>query len=627
MANVKPLKLKQQKALLVRAPALVNPVAKVLVDHQILHLDQYLEYVVPEELSNSASIGTLVEVELSHRPTQGIVVARYEKPESGGELRALSKVLSDAPYLPSELLSTIEESASLYGASSWDFIRSCVPPYSKSGEKAALSTEAPSSHNSERSTNLPESLTHVLLKSERILFALELPSSKPYWEVLAEIIEVRSKIGSVLVLLPNERELSVIESELLERSLTPISARSTNGKSERYSKYLLARLQEKSIILGTRSSSLMPLPTNSTIILVDDCDESHYERRSPTWNSRELVGLREREHSVLYASSSISLENTARISAGSLPLFRFAQNSRLRVTSAEPSHQRPYFKSISEALRRGSVLISMSGTGYITSFSCQKCRNIALCECGGKLFFPGKGKNPQCATCTRDYLEWKCSWCGESKPRTLSSGVLRRADEYGKAFPGTSIITSSAENPSLNLPEGNHLVLSTPGVEPRGEYEGIVFLDLEHRLLRTTLRASEEIRLHIMRSLTMLAPNGVVHYDLPPSDPFLQSILRGNVLTATTREMEERDAVHLPPHFGSVVLTSDDLLGVQRVLEEFSDIEIIGPFMRNKRSSLLIKVKSSRKGELIKLLSQVNRVRSLRKEPLITYQIDPYSLN
>ena len=130
-----------------------------------------------------------------------------------------------------------------------------------------------------------------------------------------------------------------------------------------------------------------------------------------------------------------------------------------------------------------------------------------------------------------------------------------------------------------------------------------------------------------MRSLTMLAPNGVVHYDLPPSDPFLQSILRGNVLSATTREMEERDAVHLPPHFGSVVLTSDDLLGAQRVLEEFSDIEIIGPFMRNKRSSLLIKVKGSRKGELIKLLTQVNRVRSLRKEPLITYQIDPYSLN
>jgi len=626
VAAVKPLKLKQQKALLVRAEALVNPIAKVLVDHQILHLDQYLEYVVPEELSSGASIGTLVEVELSHRLTQGIVVSRYEKPESGGELRALSKVLSGVPYIPSELLCAVEESASLYGASSWDFIHSCVPPYSKSGEKAALATDASASLNSERITNLPTPLSEVLLKSERILCAIELPSFNPYWRVLAEIIEARSKVSSVLVLLPNERELSVIESELLERSLTPISARSTDGKSERYAKYLLARLHEKAIILGTRSSVLMPLPANSTIILLDDCDESHYERRSPSWNTRELVKLREEVHSVLYASATLSLEISSRVSEGSLPLFRFAQSTRAKVTSAEATHQKPYFKAISEALKKGSVLISMSGTGYVTSFSCQKCRNIALCSCGGKLFLPGRGKSPECATCSTKYLEWKCSWCAESKPRTLTSGVLRRADEYGKAFPGVSIITSTADIPTLKLPEGSHLVLSTPGVEPRGIYEAIVFLDLEYRLLRTTLRASEEMRLHIMRSLSMLNPNGSVHYELLPSDPFLQSLLRGNLLSATLREIEERDAVHLAPHYSSIILTSEDLLGAHRVLSELSEVEIIGPFIRNKRNSLLLKVHKSKRYEVVKLLSQVNRVRSQRKEPLLTYQIDPYSL-
>ena len=627
MAAVKPLKLKQQKAPLVRAEALLKPIAKVLVDHHILHLDQYLEYLVPEELSSSASIGTLVEVELSHHLTQGIVVARYEKSESGGELKTLSKVLSGLPYMPTELLGTVEDCASLYGSSAWDFIRSCVPPYSRSGEKVALSTISHSSRESERAINLPAPLVEVLHKPERILCAVELPVSNPYWQVLAEIIEARSKISSVLVLLPNERELSVIESELLGRSLAPISARSTDGKSERYSKYLLARLQEKAIILGTRSSALMPLPANSTIILLDDCDESHYERKSPSWNTRELAKLRERDHSVLYVSATISLEISSRVSEGALPLFRFAQSTRARVTSAEATHQKPYFKTISEALKKGSVLISMSGTGYVTSFSCQKCRNIALCSCGGKLFLPGRGKSPECATCSTKYLEWKCSWCGESKPRTLSSGVLRRADEYGKAFPGVSIIASSADTPTLKLPEGSHLVLSTPGVEPRGIYEAIVFLDLEYRLLRTTLRASEEMRLHIMRSLTMLNSNGSVHYELLPSDPFLQSILRGNLLIATSREIEERDAVHLAPHYSSIILSSEDLLGAERVLSELSEVEIVGPFVRNKRNSLLLKVHNSKRNEVVKLLTQVNRVRSLRREPLLTYQIDPYSLN
>ena len=146
-------------------------------------------------------------------------------------------------------------------------------------------------------------------------------------------------------------------------------------------------------------------------------------------------------------------------------------------------------------------------------------------------------------------------------------------------------------------------------------------------MLRTTLRASEEIRLHIMRSLTMLKPGGAVHYELLPSDPFLQSILRGNLLNATLREVEERDAVHLPPHYASIIVTSEDLLSTERVLSDLSYMEIVGPFIRNKRNSLLLKVHNSKRDEVVKLLTQVNRVRSLRKEPLLSYQIDPYSLN
>ena len=626
MASVKPLKLKQQKARLVRAEAGMNPVARVLVDHQILHLDQYLEYLVPEEISGDAEVGVLVEIELGHHLTQGVIVSRYANPATGGELKAISKVLSMKPYVPAELFKTLEDAAILYGATPWDFLRSCVPPFSKSGEKVALSNSLDVKELSIHSSKLPPSLIDVLENSEQILCAIELPSANPYWKVLADIIQTRSRVSSVLVLLPNERELSIVESELLDSGEHPVSVRSTDGKSERYAKFLFGRVQRKGIILGTRSSVLMPLPDDSTIILVDDCDESHYERRSPTWNSRELVGLRESEHSVLYISSTMSLEVSTRVNEGLLPLFRFPQSSKIRVTSSVEMHQKPYFKTISESLRKGSVLISMSGTGYITSFSCQKCRNIALCSCGGKLFLP-KGKSPECATCSTKYIEWKCTWCGESKPRTLSSGVLRRADEYGKAFPGVSIITSTAETPALKLPDGKHLVLSTPGVEPRGNYEAIIFLDLEHRLLRTTLRASEEIRLHIMRSLTMLKPGGAVHYELLPSDPFLQSILRGNLLNATLREVEERDAVHLPPHYASIIVTSEDLLSTERVLSDLSYMEIVGPFIRNKRNSILLKVHNSKRDEVVKLLTQVNRVRSLRKEPLLSYQIDPYSLN
>ena len=73
MAEVKPLKLRREFARARRARALVNPYARVLVDHQIFHLEHYFDYLVPEELSETAVIGALVEVEIGPAVVHGRV--------------------------------------------------------------------------------------------------------------------------------------------------------------------------------------------------------------------------------------------------------------------------------------------------------------------------------------------------------------------------------------------------------------------------------------------------------------------------------------------------------------------------------------------------------------------------
>ena len=205
--------------------------------------------------------------------------------------------------------------------------------------------------------------------------------------------------------------------------------------------------------------------------------------------------------------------------------------------------------------------------------------------------------------------------------------MARRAEEFGRSFPNHPVITSTATNPIAFLPEGNHLVLSTPGVEPRGLYAAEIFLDLEPRLLRTTLRASEEIRLHIYRALSMLIPGGSVFFSMQPSDAFLQSILRGKSLITAAREIEEREAVYLPPNFLAILISSEYIAGVVQVLEQKTSLEILGPFLRRGKKTILIKVPMVRRGEITELLHQINKVQSMRKSPLMTYQINPYSLN
>ena len=627
MVLAKPLRLKRETVQPSRVSAPIEPFVQVLVEHRVVHLDQYFEYQVPENLSVRAIIGALVEVEFGSSITLGVIVDRYSQALSGGSIKFLNKILSTEAYILPEQIKNIQRAAKLYGAKPWDFIRTCVPPFSKIGERANQQAPKEASSHAFGASELPKVLKDSLLEASHLVCAIEIPTSRSYWNIVAAVAALRLSLGSVLLLVPNEREMLLLERTLQDLSLEPILVSSTQGKSERYRNYLRGRSKFPTILIGTRSAALFSLPIGSTIILLDDVDESHYERQSPTWNTRELIALRESEFSTIYISTSLSLEIAHRVLQAQLRLYQFPSPIPLKVQSATSDIDRGYFELIRTGLAKGSVLLSVGAVGYVTSFSCQKCRNIALCPCGGKLYFPRKGSAPICSICQSEFLEWSCSWCQGNKPRIIGSGVARRAEEFGRSFPNHLIITSTATHPIASLPEGNHLVLSTPGVEPRGEYAAEVFLDLEHRLLRTTLRASEEIRLHIHRDLSMLVPGGSVYFSLQPSDGFLQSILRGKVLITAAREIEERNAVCLPPDFLAILISSENIEGVSQVLQQKLELDILGPFLRGGKKTILLKVPMLRRGEITQLLHQINAVQSMRKSPLMTYQINPYSLN
>ena len=627
MVEVKPLKLRQERVLKTRSPAAHLPFATILVEHQIVHLEEEYEYFIPEELSLKAVVGSLVEVEFGKLLTRGIILERSVKPKSAGELKEVSKVLSGEPYVTMEQIALIRRSADLYGTNSWDFIRSCIPPYSKTGERNFAARTELIKIGPRESKGLPRNLIDFLQSTQRVTCAIELPSSTPYWNLIAEISIERAQLGSVLLLCANERELNLIGSALSERGEDPLTLLASSGVSERYANFLRTRSSFSQIILGLRSSVLSALPQESTIIVVDDVDESHYERRSPTWNTRELTQLREGEHSVIYASTTISLEIADRVLREDLPLYRFPLPTPIKFHNASEPSEAKYFELIGKGLRNGSVLISVGQSGYVTSFACQNCRNIALCSCGGKLYLPKRGVSPQCSTCGTESIEWACEWCHGTSPRAIRRGVARRAEEYGRAFPGRSVIHSSAENPVQFLPEGKHLALSTPGLEPRGIYSAIIFLDIEARLLRTTLRAQEDLRLQMERALSMIEAGGDVYIDLPPAEPFLQSVLRHNPLLAAQRELESRSEAAFLPTQVNIVLSGEALDGAKRVISPIVGIETVGPFLRDGKESLLIKAPRERRSELVNVLRSLNRVQSMRKEGLLTYQIDPYSLN
>jgi primosomal protein N' (replication factor Y) len=627
VSGVKPLKLKREKVLPTQKVAQSLPIAKVLVNHGVLHLDSELDYLVPENLQDLARPGVLVEVVLGSQIVQGIVIERTAMSSTAGKLKFLTKVLSQLAYVQVTQLAKIREVADFYGIAPWEIISSVIPPFSKMGERNFLVSRGLEIAESIKPINLPDDLSAALNSSIQNSYAIELPPAFPYWQLVADIARLRSKSSPVLLLLANERELRLAERTLIDGGSTPLVLATSEGKSERYLKYLLAQSGRYSLILGTRSSSLIELPAGSTIIIQDDADEGFYERSAPTWNSRTLIQLRERELSAIYVGSSLSLEIANRVASKELRLYKFPHSAKFRVHNSSQEKRADYFDDIRKGLEKGSVLVSVGIPGYVTSFTCQRCRNIALCDCGGKLYFPKKGDNPICSVCSKERLGWRCNWCEGNKPRLLRSGVLRKAEEFGRAFPAYPVIVSSGSSPVSQLPEGRHLVLSTPGVEPRGIYEAVIFLDLEGRLGRTSLRASEELRLHLFRTLSMVKGSGSLYFALESSHNFLQSILRFSSLYSAERELVDRLDAHLPPNYCTFLLLGDSVSKARKLFEKSSQAELIGPFERQGRKALLLKCPSAMRDEVVGLLRSTNKVLSLRKEPLITFYCDPYSLN
>ena len=127
-----------------------RPVARVLVDKGVLHLDRYFDYAVPEELDADAQPGVRVRVRFGagrHRVRDGrreggglidgFLIERLAESDYSGPLAALAQVVSPERILDEELLGLVRAVADRYAGSVADVLQLAVPPRNAAAEKRA----------------------------------------------------------------------------------------------------------------------------------------------------------------------------------------------------------------------------------------------------------------------------------------------------------------------------------------------------------------------------------------------------------------------------------------------------------------------------------------------------------
>jgi primosomal protein N' (replication factor Y) (superfamily II helicase) len=99
MTQVKPLRLKAQRAPKKVTVASENPVVQVCVDTGVFHLPDSYDYLVPEEISEQVRPGVFVKIPFGREEVMGYVQSREPSLLDSKSLKTLTKVISPIPLL------------------------------------------------------------------------------------------------------------------------------------------------------------------------------------------------------------------------------------------------------------------------------------------------------------------------------------------------------------------------------------------------------------------------------------------------------------------------------------------------------------------------------------------------
>ncbi|GAA1417560.1 primosomal protein N' [Streptomyces thermospinosisporus] len=600
------------------------PVARVLVDKGVLHLDRYFDYAVPEELDADAQPGVRVRVRFGagrHRVREGrreggglidgFLVERLAESDYSGPLAALAQVVSPEPVLDAELLGLARAVADRYAGSLADVLQLAVPPRNARAERRPSPEPlppppAPSAGSWARYEQGPAFLEALAAGGAPRAVWQALPG--PQWsEELARAVAATLASGrGALVVLPDYRAVARVDAALTallgEGRHAVLTADA--GPEKRYAQWLAVRRGAVRAVVGTRAAMFAPVRDLGLVAVWDDGDDSHSEQHAPQPHAREVLLLRAAQDKCgfLLGGWSCTVEAAQLVETGwarpltagrdrvraAAPLVRTVSDADLARDEAARAARLPTlaWQVAREGLKHGPVLVQVPRRGYVPRLACATCRAPARCRhCSGPLQAQASGSaDLRCGWCGREEGGWHCPGCGGFRLRAQVVGARRTAEELGRAFPAVPVRTSGREHVLDTVPGTPALVVSTPGAEPvaEGGYAAALLLDGWAMLNRPDLRAGEDALRRWIGAAALVRPQpagGTVVVVAEPNLRPVQALVRWDPVGHAVRELADRAELRFPPvsRMAAVSGPPQAVAGFLRAVELPQEAEVLGP--------------------------------------------------
>ncbi|EHB50499.1 primosomal protein N' [Mycolicibacterium rhodesiae JS60] len=599
----------------IRRAAEHEPIARVLPMLSVPHLDREFDYLVSAEQSDDAQPGVRVRVRFHGRLVDAFVLERRSDTDHVGQLGWLDRVISPEPVLTAEVRRLVDAVAARYAGTRPDVLRLAIPPRHARAEKAQadpplLPVIDPVDPSGWARYGRGDQFLAALRDGRAARAVWQALPSEQWCDRIAEAAAAAVSGGyGVLAVVPDQRDIDALwtgATALIDPSAV-VALSAGLGPSARYRRWLAALRGHARLVIGTRSAVFAPVERLGLVIVWDDGDDTLAEPRAPYPHAREVAMLRAHQLrcAAVIGGYARTAEAHALVQSGwahdlvaPRPLVRAAAPRVVALDDEGYAEERdPAARSArlpSLALRaaraalerEAPVLIQVPRRGYVPSVACARCRTIARCRhCMGPLSLSERdAAGAVCRWCGRMDSSLRCRRCGSDAIRAVVVGARRTAEEMGRAFPGTPVITSAGDTVHTEIEPGPALVVATPGAEPHvpGGYGAALLLDSWALLGRQDLRAAEDTLRRWMAAAAQVrsrGDGGVVAVVAESAIPTVQALIKWDPVGHAETELAARAEVALPPsvHMAAVDGSSDAVSALLEHAELPEDADQLGP--------------------------------------------------
>ena len=631
--------------------------------------------------------GKRVIVPFGSKSIVGIVVKKIAKPKSLKGLKEIISIADEHSCFNGSIFEAITWASDYYHHPIGEVFFSFMPTlFRKQNDKIIIDLDDNTEYKlneedkklkltKEQNINLSK-LNKVEKFSPSLIYGVTGSGKTEIYLQLAEKFILQNK--SILILVPEINLIPQLEKRFKDRFNGDIGVyHSRQTPNQRLKVWLRSKFGGIRIVIGTRSSVLMPLKNLGAIIIDEEHDQSYKQAEGFKFSGRDLAIKRAQIENipVFLGSATPSLQTLKLVKEKKFKKFDLLR----RVDGKKPPKLIPLDISdspllggiaiqtmsiIEAAINKGEqVLIFLNRRGFAPLYECDNCGWVAKCSsCESNLVFHKSKNRLICHKCESVYgVNKTCPDCHSNEINTLGTGTERVEEVLRSTFKKVPIIRMDYDSTRLKgsieaiYEKANTskeaILVGTQMLSKGHDFPKVtlcVILNADGGLLSPEINAIEKISQQLIQVSGRAGRNNnlakVIIQTRYPNDENLKQIKTGDYRLVSEQCLKTNKALNMPPYSTVAILRATSpspescykfLDKANNLLNDKKNIYVIGPL-----PSIPLKVKGNTRNHLIiksDTRTYLNRVLNYltyeiqtwpeTKKVKWSYDIDPYDMS